>query len=262
MSSLGLDDVSTDVDGLRTVYQQWCRRVPFDSLRKRVFQAGGAVGQVPGWTAEEFLADWLADGTGGSCWSTSLGLHAVLTELGFDARLVEGVMLTDPDTCPNHGTVVVTIDGQEWLTDSSMLFDEPLRLPASGEAVEVADAVHPVSAVGHYDYWVVTWRPAHADVAVGCEIDRAVADPQSWDAAHDRTRGYSLFNQALYARRNTTEGIVAYGRGNLVERGPDGALTKRPVPVDEARAMLIERFGYSEQIVDALPPDDDGPAFL
>ncbi len=262
MVALGVRSAPNDAAGLGEVYRQWCRRVPFDSLRKRVFQAAGAAGSVPGWTADEFLAGWLDDGTGGSCWSTSLGLHAVLDHLGFDARLVAGVMLTDPDTRPNHGTVVVTIEGDEWLTDSSMLFDTPLRLPPAGQTVERAHAVHPVSAIGEGDHWVVTWRPAHADVAVGCEIDRAAVDPASWDRAHDRTRVYSLFNQALYARRNTADGIVAYGRGNLVERGPDGALSKRPVPPGEVRATLVERFGYSERIVDALPPDDDGPAFL
>lgn len=262
VGALGVSAVSIDVAGLSEVYRQWCHRVPFDSLRKRVFQAGGAIGTVPGWTAEEFLADWLADGTGGSCWSTSLGLHAVLRELGFDARLVEATMLTDPDTRPNHGSVVVTADGEEWLVDSSMLVEHPVRLPPDGVVERRTDPLHPTVARGSHDHWTVTWRPAHADVHVDCEINRRPAERDRWDEAHERTRSHSLFNQALYARRNEDDGIVAIGRGKLVERVASGELVRRSLATDEIRSILVGRFGFSERIVDALPPDDDGPAFL
>jgi len=259
---LGLDTVSTDADGLQTVYRHWCRRVPFDSLRKRLFQADGARGEVPGWTADEFLDGWLSDGTGGSCWSTSLGLHGLLTHIGFDARLVEGVMLTDPDTRPNHGSVVVRLGGREWLVDSSMLFDDPLLLPRPGRTLEREHPVHPVSVVGRDVDWVVTWRPAHADVRVACELGRAEAVRESWDRAHDFTRGYSLFNQTIYARRNTDDGIIAFGRRKLVERAADGSLHRRDVAPGDVATTLIEHFGFSERIVSSLPADDSGAAFL
>jgi N-hydroxyarylamine O-acetyltransferase len=259
---LGLGDIAHDADGLRTVYRRWCRTVPFDSLQKRIFQAAGATGPVPGATAEAFLADWLADGTGGSCWSTSLGLHAILGALGFDARLCAGVMLTDPTRRPNHGSIVVDVDGREWLVDTSMLFDAPLVLPPPGATHLVADPVHPVSAVGHEDHWVVTWRPAHADVEVPCEIERRACASDVWWDAHEATRAHSLFNQSLYARRNDDAGIVAYGRGKLVERDRSGRLVRRTVEPADVGRTLVERFGFSERIVALLPADDDGEAFL
>lgn len=238
--------------------------VPFDSLRKRVFQAAGAEGPVPGATASSFLSGWLRDGTGGSCWSTSSGLHALLKALGFDARLVFGVMLTDPDTRPNHGTVLVDLDERTWLVDSSMLFDRPFELPSSHGGTHRPDPVHPVGARRLADDrgWLVEWRPAHSELVVGCEISLVTADPGAWDQAHDRTRGHSLFNQSLYARLNTIDGIIAYGRNKLVNRDRSGQLATTHIADDEVARMLVDTFGYSASFVENLPGDELGPAFL
>jgi N-hydroxyarylamine O-acetyltransferase len=171
-------------------------------------------------------------------------------------------MLTDPDIRPNHGSVVVRLLDQEWLVDSSMLFDDPLPLPPPGVTVERDDPVHPIAVVGGELDWTVTWRPAHADVRVACELSRSAADRERWDRAHDFTRSYSLFNQAIYARRNTDDGIVAFGRGKLVERALDGSLRRRDIAPADVATTLVENFGFSTRIVALLPPDSTGTAFL
>jgi hypothetical protein len=124
------------------------------------------------------------------------------------------------------------------------------------------DPVHPVSATGRTHHWVVGWRPAHADIVVECEIARGACDPGVWDAAHEATRVYSLFNQSLYARVNIDHGIVAYGRGKLVRRDEVGTLSRTTIDPERLPGTLTGEFGYSAAIVAALPPDQEGEAFL
>ena len=261
LTRLGVGAAPVDVDGLAAVYRAWCRSVPFDSARKRMFQAAGATGPVPDRTSEEFLESWLTTGTGGTCWSTSLGLHAVCVALGFEARLVPGVMLTDPDTRPNHGTVLVTLDGVDWLVDTSMLFDRPLELRRDAPTAHT-DPVHPVDGTPTVEGWLVRWRPAHSDLVIGCEISADGASWADWDEWHDRTRGHSLFNSSLYVRRNVDHGIIAYGRGKVVTRDATGQLGRELVPADGVVDVLVDRFGYDRELASTLPPDDTGDAFL
>ena len=261
---LGLGDVRPDLDGLRRVYRSWCRNILFDSSRKRIFQADGAHGPLPGARPETFFDQWLRDGSGGSCWSTSLALHALCVRLGFAARLAVGTMQTDPNVTPNHGTVLVRTEGLH-LVDSSMLFEEPLELhPVIGTNRD--DPLHPVSArpceVDGRQSWMIRWRPAHTDRFVDCLVESREVSMSEWDALHERTRDYSLFNAALYVRRNTASAILAFGRGRLVRRNPDGSLTRRAVPATAVPDLLRSSFGFSDELIAALPSDDDGPAFF
>jgi N-hydroxyarylamine O-acetyltransferase len=254
-----------DLEALTAVYRAWCRAVPFDNVRKRIFQAAGATGPVPGATAEEFLADLLAGGTGGTCWSTSLGLTALLRALGFDAAPKAATMMTDPDVRANHCSVVVELGvGRHYVVDSSLLTEVPLAIPEVGAESAVESRLHPVrmrrTAPEHVD---VDWLPAHSRGAfVTVRIERDPVTDAQVAAWHDRTRGYSLFNQALYVRRNTATGIDVYGRGRFVEVAADGTTTERRITPAELPALLTGRFGLAPAVVAAIPPDDAGPAFL
>ena len=117
-----------DLDGLRLVYDAWCRSVPFDNSRKLVHVAAGDEGPLPGDDPREFLEAWLRWGTGGTCWAANGALCEVLAALGFDGERGVGTMLVAPDLPPNHGTVAVRADGRRWLLDASMLHVEPLLL--------------------------------------------------------------------------------------------------------------------------------------
>lgn len=257
---LGLTHIAPNHEGLRELYTAWCRSIPFDSARKRLFQAAGALGTVPGWRPGEFFQDWLDHGTGGSCWSTSLALCELAAACGFDARLAAGTMLTDPDVSPNHGTVLVELDDATYMIDSSMLFEEPLAL--ADKPTNNPSLLHPVHAEPSTNGWTVTWRPAHSNDRIACAIDPTPVEIDAWDRWHDATRGYSLFNAALYIRRNNRHGIEAYGRGKIIVRSSDGTLAKQRVPAHEVPELLVARFGLSREVVAALPPDEEGPAFL
>src|SRR4051794_16727349 len=71
------------LEALDLLYDTWCRRVPFDNVRKLIHLHKESPGPLPGDDPSEFLEAWLAHGTGGTCWASSNGLYALLEALGF-----------------------------------------------------------------------------------------------------------------------------------------------------------------------------------
>ena len=113
LQGLGLENYPrNDLESLQNLYCRWCRKVPFGNLQKRLFLSAGGLGPMPGHTAKDFFTDWLAYGTGGTCWAVSHALHDLLQALDFEVRRASGTTLSSTTVRgPNHGTVVVTLDG-------------------------------------------------------------------------------------------------------------------------------------------------------
>ena len=66
LSRLGLSDrPAPTLDGLQTLYAAWCRKVPFDNVRKLIYLHDHTPGPLPGDDPAEFLTAWLTYGTGG-----------------------------------------------------------------------------------------------------------------------------------------------------------------------------------------------------
>jgi len=77
LSRLGLSDrPAPTLDGLQTLYAAWCRKVPFDNVRKLIHLHDHTPGPLPGDDPAEFLTAWLTYGTGGTCWAGNGALHA------------------------------------------------------------------------------------------------------------------------------------------------------------------------------------------
>src|SRR6516162_994504 len=63
LSKLGLAErPAPTLDGLQTLYAAWCRKVPFDNVRKLIHLSSHTSGPLPGDDPAEFLAAWLAYG--------------------------------------------------------------------------------------------------------------------------------------------------------------------------------------------------------
>ncbi|HSG91468.1 MAG TPA: arylamine N-acetyltransferase, partial [Pseudomonadales bacterium] len=132
-------------DGLATLYDAWCRNVPFDNVQKLIHLHARAPGPLPGDEPGDFLETWLACGTGGTCWAGNGALQAVLSALGFQASRGIGTMLAVPDAAPNHGTVVVDCEDRRYIVDASILHGVPLALEAD-TSVAAADRPWGVAA--------------------------------------------------------------------------------------------------------------------
>jgi len=254
MQRLGLaQQPAPDRAGLDALYLAWCRAVPFDNLVKRIHLVRGSAAPFPNGDPEWFLRAFVRDGTGGTCWPSAGGLHALLTALGFDARRGSGAMYDDR-TGPihTHGTVIVRIDGVDHWVDSSMLTNGPLPL-VRGAETQRPDPVSPVRAEAVGDLWRIWWTGAADAADIGCLLldDDVTAD--HFLVRYEASRGMSPFNTRVYATRNTAESRVTIGGTTRYERTADGITSTDLADRDR---VLIEEFGYSEAIVEQLPPDD------
>jgi N-hydroxyarylamine O-acetyltransferase len=255
LAKLGLSGrPATDRAGLGEVYAAWCRKVPFDNLVKRIHLVSGSSAPFPNGEPVPFFESWLAHGTGGTCWPSSAGLHALLVTLGFDARRGSAAMFDNlSGPIHTHGTVLVRVDETDHWVDSSMLTNAVLPL-VPHEPTRHDDAVSPVWAEPVDDLWRVWWTSSANADAIGCLLLDDDVSPEHYLARYEASRDMSPFNTAVYANRNTDDSRITVAVGQRFERRPDG-ITSAPVGDDRDR-VLVEEFGYSEAIVAQLPADD------
>ena len=242
------------LENLRRIYSAWCRRVPFDNVRKLIHMRSGNGGPLPGNTATDFFEAWLEHGTGGTCWSGAGAYQALLQSLGFDSVRGIGTMLVAPDLPPNHGTVQVTFGAKKFLVDCSILHGEPLRLDEDIET-GVEHQAWGVRCFRRDSRWHIAWRPLHKLDGLECRLEGFGFEQADFEQRYEQTRGWSPFNYELSARLNKMDRVVGIGFGKAVTLLHDGSVDSHPASNSERRRLLIEEIGLSEEIVDRLPAD-------
>lgn len=248
-----------DLAGLADVYRRWCRQVPFDNIQKRLFLAAGCDGPLPGHTAESFFRAWLAYGTGGTCWATSHGLYDLLQAVGFQVSRAACTMLRSPTVHgPNHGTVIVTLDGRRYVVDGAMLTDRPISLQ-EGEAVAAEHPAAHAPVEKRAGQWHVGWRPLHRPDGMSCRFDAFDVSEAAFHRYHEGTRAWSPFNYSVYARINTPDRVTGMAFGQRVTLGADGEAVSEALGPNERIRFLVEDLGMAEAIVARLPADEPLP---
>ncbi len=241
--------------GLRAVYRAWCRHVPFDNVMKRIDLAEGHSpfrNDLP----ENFCNLWLVHGAGGTCWPSSRALGALLHTLGFDVTLASCAMADDLRGREHtHGTVLATVDGDRYWVDSSMLTDDPVPL-IPGAETHLDHPLRPVRVEPVEDSWRVHWISGAVEGTMGCLLLDPAVDGDHYSTRYEASRTMSPFNTALYATTNRDDSVLSFGGGTVIRLDADGRHQEGPLSPERRREVLIDEFGYSETIVDALPPDD------
>ncbi|ETX06535.1 MAG: hypothetical protein ETSY2_16550 [Candidatus Entotheonella gemina] len=246
------------MEGLQRLYAAWCRKVPFDNIRKLVHMNTQDAGPLPGDDAADFFEAWLAYGTGGTCWAGNGALHTLLVSLGFQAARGLCTMLIAPDIPPNHGSVVVTHDETPYVVDASMLHSEPLRLDASSPTA----IVHPawgVQCERRGDQWFIRWRPLFGAEGLDCRFEDLSVTRDTFRERHEATREWSPFNYELHIRLICGETIVGAALGQRVELDRHGAFVQTRIEEDERQRLLIDELGIHEEMVHRLPSDRPTP---
>ena len=246
------------LESLRALYAAWCRRVPFDNVRKLIQLRAGEPGPLPGDDPTDFFTAWLEHGTGGTCWAGNGGLYALLASLGYSATRGIGTMLTSPTIPPNHGTVVVDLDGDRYLVDASILTSEPLRL----DEHELTRVEHPgwgVDCRMEDGRWHIGWRPLHTPAGIDCRIEHLHATAETFSESHEGTRPWSPFNYELAVRLLTDDAVVGIGFGRHVTLNSAGEGGQEPLNGADRLKVLVEELGFSEEIARRLPPDTPTP---
>lgn len=258
LARLGVARPTQDLEGLGRVYAAWCLSVPFDNVRKLVHLAERRAGPLPGSSAADFFESWLEHRTGGTCWAGNGALHDLLAALGFEAVRVAATMMSSADTPgPNHGSVVVVLEGERWIVDASILSGAPLRIPAPEERV---DASQPLPRIE----WrqgkpAVIWRTLRAPDGFPCRIDRIGVTGDEWNALHQRTAAWGPFNYALSARINRGGSSIGYVGGQRFTIDARGAVTSEPRDRAGRDRFLVEELGVSKSLVDRVPEDRPMP---
>ena len=234
-----------DRAGLEALYLAWCRNVPFDNVRKRIAMAESATAALPGGLPGDFLEAWLEHGTGGTCWPSSNGLHALVSACGFDVRRVSASMFDRNDH--NHGSLIVRLDGAEWLVDSSIQCDVPIPLRAGAET-RLEHPIHPIRVEPAEGGTIVHWGMSQSQGTMPCRLMHDPVDEPFYLERYEISRGYSVFNTQLYARRNFPDKLVSFVGRTRHEKTAAG-VTSRELGADELKKALIEELGLSEAIV-------------
>jgi N-hydroxyarylamine O-acetyltransferase len=259
LAKLGLSDrPSLNLDGLTSVYYQWCRRVPFDNVRKLIHIQTGNAAALPGDSPTDFFEHWLAHGAGGTCWAGNGALQALLVSLGFDASRGVATMLVADDLPPNHGTVQTCIDGDTYLVDASILHSQPLLLRHEEE--QVID--HPAWGVrtSRTDgKWIVRWKHATRPDGINCRIEYVPATAQDFSERHEHTRAWSPFNYELSVRSIKHDSMIGLSAGQQFAFDSTNNFTARQQDHKGRLAFLINEIGMSEELVSQLSPDRPTP---
>jgi len=239
---LGFSDrPSVDLAGLRAVYSAWSRQIPFDNLRKLV-ALHFSMPELPGIHPDDFFAAWQLTGAGATCWGSNNALHALLVGLGFDAQLHAASMF---DVDVNHGTTIVTIDGERWMADTALHSDVPVPLAATETSVEHAGFVTTIRPDA--DTWVFDSPTPDPDFRIPCRILHEI-DHEFTLEANEKSRDSSPFNTAISVGINDASGVWMLKQNKLARIDATGTTTSEltDTEVDE---WMIETSGHAPQLV-------------
>jgi hypothetical protein len=91
----------------------------------------------------------------------------------------------------------------------------------------------------------------------GCLLLADDVDEAHYFARYEASRERSPFNESVCATRVTPTSKVTIANGIRYERDAEG-VTSRELGGERTK-ILVEEFGYSEEIVTKLPPDSLAP---
>lgn len=250
---------AVDLEGLNEVYGAICSRIPFDNAQKRIWFAGSRQKPATGGDPAEFFENWLSHGTGGTCWPTNGGMYALARALGFRARRTAGsVVVPDYPQGANHGSVLVDIEGVEYVFDLPFGAFKVLPLVAR-QVASTGTGVHNLRVVPRGDgfemYWNLGWAPM--EIPYRPEPEHDPVDHAFFLRRYEIANRVGFFNTTLLAMRRFPDSIVTIGRGKKMVRTENG-IEVIEITVPQQKALLIEEIGFSEEVVAMVPPDEQG----
>jgi arylamine N-acetyltransferase len=236
LKHFGLDLHTPPETLLRQVVAAFAR-LPYENLTKIIKE------ETLGRTAEarrgpeEVIADHMALGTGGTCFSLTEALLHLLRSLGWQA---EPILADRPYGADTHCALLVWIEGQPHLLDPGYLLTEPVPLSRNGEqriATPFQEVLLTPRAGGtkldlHTIYQGrstlrMTFKTAPVDKAKFLKV---------WDASFD----WDMMRYPLLTR--VAEGQHFYLHGNRFQTRSRDAVCRTEVAPDNLAAQIAELF--------------------
>ena len=265
LTRLGFADMPpSDLAGLNGLYAAYCAGVPSDNILKRIWLAGDRKAPMPGGDPNEFFRNWLAHGTGGTCFPINGGLCALLQAAGFAARRIAGSVDNGGDDLDgNHGSVLVRLGDLDYLADGQIASFRPLPL-VPGDRTSTGNGIHDIRAEpadGKFDIYFFPGPRRDRPFLFRTELrydpvdHRFFLENYALSASSRRLR--SRFNDVLFICRRTPDSIRVVGGMNKTTVAADNNITRTRIADDARARTLIEEFGISEEAAHAVPPDND-----
>jgi N-hydroxyarylamine O-acetyltransferase len=236
-------------DGLNSLFEAWCRCIPFDNVHRLAHFRCRRPGPLPGFDPEGFLETYVTSGIGGTCTPTSGGLWWLLSRLGFTTYRALGAMHPpeiQPRCPPDHTTLVVIIDGHKYLVDTSIMRGS--AIPLTDSPADFHEPLHPISIRPGDAIWSVRWqRPVSRQPLVMTLFD-VPAKQEELLEVYEATRVSGSFNDALYAKRNTSSGCVVFAK-EMRYKIDTSAHQDAAVISGQLAKLLGQEMGYSGGIL-------------
>ena len=257
LEKLGLPNwPALDLNGLNSVYAAICGSIPFDNVQKRIWFASDRTKPVTGGDPVEFFENWLKHGTGGTCWAGNGGMYAIAHALGFNARRMAGsVIVPNYPSGANHGSVLVTLDGIEYVFDHTFGgFQAAALIP--GNRASTGTGIHSVEVVpvqgGFEIFFHLGWT--EDALAFRTEAEHDPVDHDFFVSRYDNASRVGFFNDSVMISRRFADSIVTIGRGYKLVLSTAG-LKKAALTKAQRDQVLIEELGLSPEVVSMIPPD-------
>lgn len=264
LSKLGLTELpGLNLGGLNTLCAAFSGNVSNDNIQKRIWFAGEKTTPVTGGNPIDFFENWLAHGTGGTCYPINNAIYTLARSLGYDTRRIAGSNIVEGfDTDANHGSMIINLEGIDYLVDAQFAAFKALPL-IPGQAASTGNSIHDIEAVPDENGFHVLWYAGHnREQPIRFNMTPKY-DPVYYAdflTLYERSTSNSRspFNESLYICRHFSDSILTVGRKNKITVDSDNFVTKAELTDEERQKVLIEDLGISEEAVNALPPDVPG----
>ncbi len=253
-----------DLAGLNRLYGAYSGNIAMDNLLKRIWLVGDQAKPLTGGDPSQFFENWLAHGTGGTCFPASGALCVLLRALGFDARRISGSIVREGlEPMGNHGSVLVTLEGIDYLTDAQFASFKVLPL-VPGQPSSTGGGIHDLRARPTSDGFDVLRYPGSNRLEPLIMRPNLKLGPvdhdfflHHYDLSALRDRNRSPFNDALFISRNFPGSILIIGRYKRIDVFADNSVTTTEITHDQRNRILFDALGISEAVINAMPPDDE-----
>jgi hypothetical protein len=159
--------------------------------------------------------------------------------------------------------VLVRIDDTDYLVDAQLAAFSALPLIV-GRSASTGEGIHDIYAVPRGEDFDVKWYPGsnrQTPMVTRLDLKRGPVDHDVFLAQYDlsalRARRRSPFHDALFIGRPFAARLLHVGRCTRTEISADNVAKKREITLAERAQILVDEFGVSAEIVQAIPPDEE-----
>lgn len=219
-------------------------RLPYENLTKILADAATETTSAARRTPHEVLRDHLAWGTGGTCFSLTATLRAVLHALGFDA---EPVLADRPYGANTHCALAVWIDGEPFLVDPGYLLVEPIPLARLHER-QIQTTFNQLHLIPRPDTGRLELHTVQrGNRSLRLAFKTAPVDWGQFVAAWDASFDWEMMRHPVVTQ--VIGGRHVYLQGNRVQTRHGDRVQRDEIPPEELGRRIAGTFGIDAAVV-------------